>query len=175
MPFLRFAELSDSVAPLIPTVSPTAVTRYLLLVDAQGDRGVQRCSLVHVLLRCRRTRGATHGQRGLYWPGHIQILGMRMCRFACTCSRRSTSGPQNSPGRMANRSPVHRYAQPRLVMWPPSSAVRQAASLLGMPLEPLTGATSGTPSRALEPCTSHPMVSMCGGSSCMVAGVPVLF
>ena len=82
-----------------------------------------------------------------------------------TCSKRGTSGPQSSPlssallflascGKVATKMQV-------------SSTVRQAASLLGMPLETLTGARrdSGAPSWPREPCTSHPVVSMCGGPS----------
>ena len=36
-----------------------------------------------------------------------------------TCSKRSTSGPQSSPGRTAGHSSASLYSQPRLVMWPP--------------------------------------------------------
>ena len=62
LPFLRFADLSDSVAHTRPdrAVLPTAVTHHPLLVDAQGDRGVQRCAPVRDLLTCRGTRGATY-------------------------------------------------------------------------------------------------------------------
>ena len=62
VPALRRAQrLRGSTRP-DRTVSPTAVTRYLLLVDAHGDRGVQRHALMRVLLRCHGTCGAARQQ-----------------------------------------------------------------------------------------------------------------
>ena len=154
LPFLRFAELGDSVAPLVPT-GPCHPRRILVIsswwITPRSDACPSSGATAHAGWLSSKMTVLTRAQPGP-WGAHLPV------RFSAqsTCSKRSTSGQQSSPGRVANHSPMHRYSLPHVEERPPKckSAAQclQAASLLSMSLD-----TLGTPSRPPEPRTSHPV------------------
>ena len=114
------------------TMPPTTVAHCLLLVDAQRNRGAQCYAPVCVLLLCRAS-GAAHKQDPLCGPRHNQIPGICLCRWAKELAM--TNSKSRSRARLFPTSSANAATKQQV-----SSTVRQAAGLLGLPLETLTGA-----------------------------------
>ena len=115
------------------TVPPTTVAHCLLLVDAQGNRGAQRCAPVCVLLVCRSVSGAAHKQDPLCGASHNQIPGICLCHWAKELVRTNCKSRSRAP--LFPTSSANAATKLQV-----SSTVRQAAGLLSLPLETLTGA-----------------------------------
>ena len=94
---------------------------------------VQRHAPVCVLLLCRSVSGAAHQQDPFCGPSHNQIPGICLCHWATELARTNSKSRSRAPllptssGNAATKLQV-------------SSTVRQAAGLLGLALETLTGA-----------------------------------
>ena len=113
-------------------MSPTKVAHCLLLVDAQGNRGVQRYAPVCVLLLCRSASGAAHQQDPFCGPSHNQIPGICLCHWAIELAR--TNSKSRSRALLFPTSSANAATKLQV-----SRTVRQAAGLLNLPLETLTG------------------------------------
>ena len=149
-------------------MSPTAVTPYLPLGGCSGrsrrptlrSRACPPQVPRHTWC-CPRAKVTMDRAQPGPWNAHLPVRLRHSARS--TCSKRSTNGPTElarTPGRLVSRAPLFPtssgYVATKVQV---SSAVRQAPSLPGLPLETLTGAhrCSGHTFRAtramyLAPC-----------------------
>ena len=116
LPFLRFADPSDSVRL---SVAGGPYAHCLLLVDAPGNRGAQCYAPVCVLLLCLIASG--------------QIPGICLCHWATELARTNSKSRSRAP--LFPTSSANAATKLQV-----SSTVRKAAGLLGLALETLTGA-----------------------------------
>ena len=170
--FLRFAELSDSVSPMVPT-GPCHPWRFRIIsswLDAEGDRGVQLYAPGACPSQVPRHTWCCPRAKVTALPRAHPGLGMRMCQFACgtlPCPRAPSAA---QVGRRARQDEWQITLQctdfPGLV-WQcgHQSSSQQHGVSSGQPPGRATGNTDGsasllrahrTPSGPLEPGNSHP-------------------